>query len=78
MAPAEKTAILSYEMRYLSRKAWTQSFQRRARVTWVVLMTTLLQLLEDLKQTLDKNHYVADIHMDLSKTFDIACHMISY
>ena len=36
--------------------------------------TTLLRLLEDWKQALDKNHYVAAILMDLSKAFDCLPH----
>ena len=36
--------------------------------------TTLLKIIEDWKESLDKNHYVAAILMDLSKAFDCLPH----
>ncbi|KAH3711045.1 hypothetical protein DPMN_070544 [Dreissena polymorpha] len=38
--------------------------------------TTLLELLEDWRQALDKDHYAAAIIMDLSKAFDCLPHYI--
>jgi hypothetical protein len=38
--------------------------------------TTLLRLLEDWREALDKNYYIASVLMDLSKAFDCLPHAI--